>query len=310
MRVLVAGGTGTLGSAVVAALLDRGEEVVVLTRDARPRPAGPRQPASATAELLEWPDPLTTPPPASAVAEADAVVNLIGEPISQRWTPEVRSRIRASRVDSTRNLVAAIRALAPDTRPRTLVAGSATGFYGSRGAEEVDESAEAGDDFLAGVVVEWEAEARAAEDLVRVAVMRTGVVLSPSGGALATMLPFFKLGIGGPVAGGRQYVPWVHLDDVVGAILRALDDERMTGPFNVSAPRPASNSELARALGRALHRPALLPVPAFAVRALYGEMADVVIGGVRAVPRRLIQLDHPFRHPELEVALRDVLGRS
>jgi hypothetical protein len=137
--------------------------------------------------------------------------------------------------------------------------------------------------------------------------MRTGVVLSPSGGALATMIPFFRLGVGGPVAGGRQYVPWVHLDDVVGAFASALDDQRKTGPFNVTAPRPATNSELSRALGRALHRPAFLPVPSLGLRALYGEMAQVVIDGVRAVPRRLTEAGHEFRHPELEPALRDVL---
>ncbi len=308
MRVLITGATGTLGLAVSAALLDRGDEVVALTRD-RHRAAG-RLPEGngRRLEVLAWADPLATPPPAEAIAGTDAVVNLLGEPISQRWTPEVKRRIRDSRVAATDNLVEGIRAVDPERRPRTLIAGSATGIYGAHGEEEVDEHAAAGDDFLAGVVVAWEAAARASEDLLRVAVMRTGVVLSPSGGALATMLPFFRLGVGGPVAGGRQYVPWVHLDDVVGAIAKALDDERMSGPFNLTAPEPARNSELARALGRALHRPAFLPVPAFGVRALYGEMAEVVTGGVRAVPRRLLELGHEFRHPELEPAVRDVLG--
>ena len=309
MRVLITGATGTLGVALAAALLDRGDQVVALTRDGR-RAAGLLPKGGDRApEVLEWPDPLAAPPPADAIAGAGAVVNLIGEPISQRWTAEAKLRIRESRVHATRNLVEGIRSVDPERRPRALVAGSATGFYGSHGGEEVDESSGPGEDFLAGVVVAWETEARAAEELLRVAVMRTGVVLSPSGGALATMLPFFRLGVGGPVAGGRQYVPWVHLDDVVGASLRALDDERMSGPFNLTAPQPASNAELSRANGRALHRPAKLPVPAFAVRALYGEMAQVVIGGVRAVPRRLLELGHRFRHPELEPAVRDVLGR-
>ncbi len=310
MRVAITGATGTLGRALVATLLGRGEQVLALTRDSRG--AAERLPdgAGQALQLVEWPDPQGAPPPAEALAGAGAIVNLIGEPISQRWTSDAKRRIRESRVDTTRNLVAGIRALAPDRRPKVLVAGSATGLYGAHGAEEVDEGGAAGEDFLAGVVVDWEAEACAAEDLLRVAVMRTGVVLSPSGGALATMLPFFKLGVGGPVAGGRQYVPWVHLDDVIGAILRALDDERMTGPFNVTAPHPASNSELSRALGRTLRRPAFLPVPAVAIRALYGEMADVVIDGVRAVPRRLLELGHEFRHPQLEPALREVLGRS
>jgi uncharacterized protein (TIGR01777 family) len=172
----------------------------------------------------------------------------------------------------------------------------------------VAEDATAGDDFLAEVVVAWEAEARAAGEVVRVALMRTGVVLSPSGGALATMLPFFRLGLGGPIAGGRQFVPWVHLDDVVGALLWAIEDEQLSGPFNVTAPEGATNAELSRALGRALHRPAVLPVPGLALRLLYGEMSQVVLTGVRAVPRRLTEQGFEFRHPELEPALRDVLG--
>lgn len=309
MRVLITGATGTLGVAVMTALLDRGDDVIALTRDRHRASARLPEGSARGVEVLAWADPLTTPPPADAIAGTDAVVNLIGESISQRWTPEVKRLIHDSRVEATRSLVEVIQAVDPARRPRTLVAGSATGFYGPRGPEELDERATAGYDFLADVVVAWEAEAQAAEDVLRVAVMRTGVVLSPSGGALATMLPFFKLGIGGPVAGGRQYVPWVHLDDVVGAIMRALDDERMSGPFNLTAPQPAHNSEFARALGRALHRPAVLPVPAFGVRALYGEMAQVVTGGVRAVPRRLLDLGHEFRHPQLEPALRDVLGR-
>jgi uncharacterized protein (TIGR01777 family) len=307
MRVLITGATGTLGVALSYALLARGDEVIVLTRD-RQRAAGrlPHGPGGRL-EILAWPDPLAAPPPAEAMHGTDAVVNLLGEPISQRWTPAVKRRIRDSRVQATRNLVRGIRAADPERRPRTLVTGSATGIYGPHGDEEVDERTAAGEDFLAGVVVAWEAEARAAQDLLRVAVMRTGVVLSPSGGALAAMLPFFRLGLGGPVAGGRQYVPWVHLDDVVRAFLGALDDPRRSGPFNLAAPRPARNSELSAALGRALRRPAFMPVPSFGVRALYGEMAQVVIDGVRAVPRRLTELGYEFRHPELEPALRDVL---
>jgi len=309
MRILITGGTGTIGAALISALLDRGDEVVALTRDRHRADGRLAGGGNDRLEIAAWADPLATLPPAEAIAGADAVVNLIGEPISQRWTPEVKRRIRDSRVQTTRNLVAGIRAADPQRRPHTLVAGSATGVYGSRGEEEVDEHAAAGDDFLAGVVLDWEKEADAAVDLLRVAVMRTGVVLSPSGGALATMLPFFTLGVGGPVAGGRQYVPWVHLDDVVGAFVSVLDDERMSGPFNLTAPQPARNSELSRGLGRALHRPAFLPVPALALRALYGEMAGVVTGGVRAVPRRLQEAGYEFRHPELEAALRDVLER-
>jgi uncharacterized protein (TIGR01777 family) len=177
-----------------------------------------------------------------------------------------------------------------------------------RGDEPLSEDAAPGDDFLAGVVVEWEAAARRAEPALRVVETRTGVVLSGGGGALAKMLPFFKLGIGGPVAGGRQYVPWIHLDDVVAGLLRCLDDERLSGPVNLTAPNPVTNAELSRTLGRVLHRPAFLPVPGFALKLLYGEMAQVVTTGSRVVPDRLQAVGHSFHFPDLEAALRAALA--
>ncbi len=184
---------------------------------------------------------------------------------------------------------------------------SAIGFYGARGDERVDESEPGGDDFLAEVVEVWEGEARKAAELgVRVATPRTGVVLAEGGGALEKMLPPFKLGVGGPVAGGRQYVPWVHLDDVVGAILFLLDGG--DGIYNLTAPEPVTNKELSKALGRALHRPAIAPVPALAVKALYGEMAWIVTTGVRAVPKRLLEEGYSFRRPDLDDALRAAVG--
>jgi uncharacterized protein (TIGR01777 family) len=236
-------------------------------------------------------------------------VNLAGEPVSQRWTTEAKERIRASRVAGTRSLVEGLLALAPDRRPGTLVSQSATGYYGARGDEQLTEDAPAGDDFLAGVVVGWEEEALRAASEIRVALTRTGVVLSPEGGALAKMLPFFRLGVGGPVAGGRQYVPWVHLGDVVGALLFCLDNASAAGPVNLTAPGPVTNAELSRALGRVLGRPAVLPVPAFALQLLYGDMAQIVTTGQRVLPARLGQLGYPFHHPDLEPALRDVLNR-
>jgi uncharacterized protein len=212
---------------------------------------------------------------------------------------------------STRNLVAALGDLPAEERPGVLVSGSGAGWYGQRGDERLDESAaEPGDDFLAELSRDWEAEARAAEALgVRVVLSRTGVVLSDSGGALEKMLPFFKAGIGGPVAGGRQYVPWVHRDDVVGAAIFALENEAVRGPVNVTAPEPVTNKELSRTLGRVLRRPAFAPVPALAVKALYGDMAQIVTTGQRAVPRRLTELGYSFRQPDLEPALRDATGR-
>ena len=194
-------------------------------------------------------------------------------------------------------------------RPRVLVSQSASGWYGARAEERLDEAEPAGDDFLARLTVDWEAEADRAEELgVRVVLPRTGVVVSESGGALEKMLPFFKLGIGGPVAGGNQYVPWVHRDEVVGALLFALDNDALRGPVNVTAPEPVTNKELSRTLGKVLHRPAFAPVPALAVKTLYGEMASIVTTGQRAVPTRLQELGYEFRRPDLEPALRAATG--
>jgi uncharacterized protein len=304
MRVVITGATGTIGLALASALHARGDSVVALSRDA----ARGRGVLGSDAEVLAWPDPLGTPAPADALRGSDAVVHLLGEPIAQRWTDASKRRIRESRVLSTRNLVSALNALADGERPGALVSQSATGYYGPQGDEPVDESAPAGSDFLAGVVTAWEYEAHQADAKLRVVLTRTGVVLSPSGGALAKMLPAFKLGVGGPIAGGHQYVPWIHLDDVIGALLYAVDNAAASGPINLTAPNPATNAQLSTVLGRVLHRPAVLPVPGFAVKLLYGEMATVVTTGVRARPAQLQQLGYPFAHPELEEALRDVLG--
>lgn len=306
MRVAVTGATGVLGQAVVTALLTRGDEVVALSRDVDRA----RQTLGDRVEAHAWPNPTDAPPPERALAGADAVVNLSGEPVAQRWTTEAKDRIRRSRTDGTRSLVQGMLGLAPDRRPGTLVSQSATGYYGPHSDERLTEDAPAGNDFLAGVVVAWEREALAAASELRVALTRTGVVLSPDGGALAKMLPFFRLGIGGPVAGGRQYVPWVHLDDVVGVLLFCLDDPRAAGPVNLTAPAPVTNTDLSRALGRVLGRPAVLPVPALALKLLYGDMAEIVTTGQRAVPAQLERFGYHFRQPELEAALRDVLNRS
>jgi uncharacterized protein (TIGR01777 family) len=306
MRVVVSGATGLIGRALVRALRTRGEEVVALSRDERRA----RSVLGDGVEVHAWPPRTDAPPPESALAGADAVVNLMGEPVAQRWNAHSKHAIRESRVAGTRQLVAGLLALAPERRPTTLVSQSATGFYGPHDDQPLTEDDPAGNDFLAEVVVAWEREALQAATELRVAVTRTGVVLAGEGGALAKMLPFFRLGIGGPVAGGRQYVPWIHLDDVVGALLLCLELPQATGPVNLTAPGPVTNAELSRTLGRVLRRPAVLPVPAFALNALYGEMAQIVTTGQRVLPARLEQLGYTFRHPDLEAALRDVLGRS
>jgi uncharacterized protein len=303
MKVAVTGATGTIGRALVAQLIARGDEVTALSRDASR--ASSR--LGREVHALEWRDPTSERAPVEALRGHDGVVHLLGEPIAQRWSEDAKRKIRESRVLGTRNLVATLSET--EERPRVLVSQSGAGWYGHRGDERLDESAPAGEDFLAQLSVAWEAEAERAEELgIRVVRTRAGVVLSPSGGALERMLPFFKLGLGGPVAGGKQYVPWIGLDDVVGAMLACLDDEGVSGPVNMTAPQPATNTELSKALGRALHRPAVMPVPGFAVRLLYGEMADVVTTGQRAVPRRLEELGYRFRQPDLDDALRAALG--
>ncbi len=306
MRVAVTGATGTIGRAAVRSMLARGDEVVGLVRD----PARARLALGHSVELHPWPNPKQAPPPAPALERADAVLHLLGEPIAQRWTAQAKREIRDSRVLGTRSLVAGLAAIAEAQRPRTLVSQSAVGYYGPRGDEPVDESTASGSDFLAEVVAAWEREASECPPGVRVALTRTGVVLSPQGGALAKMLPPFRIGVGGPVAGGRQYVPWIHLDDVVGAMLLCLEDERATGPVNLVAPSPVTNGQLSKALGSVLRRPAVLPVPALALRALYGEMAATVLTGQRVTPMRLQQLGYRFAYIELEPALRNVLARE
>lgn len=307
MRVVVTGATGTIGRAVVSALDARGDQVVALTRD----PAKARS-LLGDVEIHAWRSPAYESPPQAAFTGAGAIVHLLGEAIAQRWTETAKREIRDSRVLSTRLLVDAIRACPPGAGPFTLVAQSATGFYGSHGNEWLSEGAPAGNDFLAGVVVAWERESLAAATLetVRVVVARTGVVLSPQGGALAKMLPPFRLGVGGPIAGGRQYLPWVHIDDVVGALLHCVDDGAANGPVNVVAPNPVTNAEMSAALGRVLHRPALMPVPALALRALYGEMAVTVTGGQRVSAEKLEDLGYVFCHPLFEPAVRNVLGAA
>ena len=301
MRVTVTGATGRIGTLLVRELLGRGDEVTVLSRD----PDRARA-ALAGVGAVGW-DPMSEPAPAAALAGRDGVVHLAGEDVAQRWSEDAKRRILASRERGTRNLVEGLRAAEP--RPRVLVSSSAVGYYGPHGEERVDEDTPAGTDFLAEVCVTWEREAqRAAELGMRVVRVRTGVVLDREGGALSKMLPFFKLGAGGPVAGGRQYLPWVHRDDIVGIQLAALDGDTWSGPVNATAPEPATNRDFSRALGRALHRPTVAPVPGLAVRALYGDMAEMVTRGQRAVPRRTLELGYAFRHPELDEALRSALA--
>jgi len=345
MRVTMTGASGLIGSRLVGALRARGEDVTVLSRDprralsaleggARAEPgdgsatprveaaagespsaeagdgsATPRVEAAAGGALRaeRW-IPEAGPPPSVALSGADAVVHLAGENIAQRWIASAKRAIRESRVHGTRNLVRGLAALPDGERPATLISGSAIGYYGAHGDEPLDEEAPSGSGFLAETCAAWEAEADAARELgTRVVKLRTGVVLDPSGGALAKMLPPFKLGVGGPVAGGRQYVSWIEPEDLIGIALAALADERWQGAVNATAPEPVRNAELAAALGRVLHRPALVPVPGFALKALYGEMAQVVTAGARVLPARALMNGYRFRYSDVDAALQAAL---
>jgi uncharacterized protein (TIGR01777 family) len=274
---VVAGASGLIGSALMKALRARGDEAAALPRYG----------------TAPW-----------SVEGADAVVNLAGASVAgKRWSPAYKKEILDSRVLTTRALVEAI--AKAQRKPRVLVNASAVGYYGGRGDEVLDESKEPGADFLAFVSVQWEAEARKAE--VRSVQVRTGVVLSPKGGALGSMLPPFKAFVGGPVGSGKQWFPWIHLDDEVAAILWCIDHEALEGPVNLAAPGIVTMKDFARVLGRALHRPSWAPVPAGALKVLLGEFAAALLEGQRAVPKKLLDSGFRFRFPEVDSALADVL---
>ena len=292
MKVVIGGASGLIGSALAAALRARGDQVVALVR--KPRGAGE----------MKW-DGTTVPP--EALDGADAAVNLSGANIgARRWSDAYKREILDSRVGPTRAFVEAMRATR--ARPRVFVNASAVGVYGGRGDEEVTEETPAGDDFLAGVCQASEAEARRADELgARTVLLRTGVVLAREGGALKQMLPPFKAFVGGPIGSGRQWFPWIHLADEVGLILWAIGGT-VRGPLNAVAPGPVRMKEFAQALGRALHRPALLSVPPLVLRVGLGEMAEVLLEGQRAVPRKALDGGYRFRFPELSAALADLVG--
>jgi uncharacterized protein (TIGR01777 family) len=301
VRVLVTGASGFIGSALCDSLLVRGDTVVGLTRD--PKRARRTNPG---VNWHAW-EPTLERPPAVAFEGVDAVVNLLGEKINQRWTDEAKRRIMESRRTGTHNLVGAIAGL--ERKPRVLVNQSAIGFYGDRGEAIVDESSEPGEGYDAEVVREWEKAAHEVEPTgVRLVVVRTGHVLDPSDGFLAALLTPFKLGVGGPLAGGRQYVSWIHVADEVGILLWAVDDDRVSGVVNATAPNPVTNKAFSKALGKALGRPAVVPVPGVTLDLMYGkEFGQVLRGGQRVLPRRALDLGYEFKHPGLDEALDDLL---
>lgn len=292
MNITLTGASGFIGNALIAKLKAEGHQLHLLGRHA---------PKDASIQFSKWDAMGNQPAPAEAIASADAIVHLAGEPIAQRWTDDVKRRIRTSRVNGTRRLVESI---AAGGQAKILIAGSATGYYGNRGDEVVDETCKPGKGFLPEVCVEWEDAAQSAAKYgLRVVNLRTGIVLGHGGGALEQMLPFFRMGTGGRIGSGKQWMSWIHLDDLVGLIMLTLNHDRLSGPVNGTAPNPVTNSLFTGTLADILHRPAVFPVPEFGLRLLYGEMAQVLIEGQRVMPEVALRAGYQFRYPELRAAL-------
>lgn len=298
MKILVTGASGFVGTHLTGFLLNRKHEVVGLARSLRNKGFSHskyRFIAADTAQPGPWQE---------ALADVDAVVNLAGRSIFGRWNEAVKTEIRESRILTTRHLVRGL----PSGKPVVLISASGVGFYGNRGDEVLTEDAPAGDDYLAGLSKDWEGEALAATAKgARVVLARLGVVLGKGGGAMAQMIPAFKSFLGGPIGNGRQWFPWIHLEDLSAAMLFLLERPEISGPVNLCAPDPVTNRDFAGALGRALKRPALMPAPAFMVRMALGEFADVLLGSQRAVPKKLQQHHFGFRYPDIQSAVNAVV---
>lgn len=298
MKILVTGASGFVGTHLTGFLLNRKHEVVGLARSLRNKGFSHskyRFIAADTAQPGPWQE---------ALADVDAVVNLAGRSIFGRWNEAVKTEIRESRILTTRHLVQGL----PSGKPVVLISASGVGFYGNRGDEVLTEDAPAGDDYLAGLSKDWEGEALAATAKgARVVLARLGVVLGKGGGAMAQMIPAFKSFLGGPIGNGRQWFPWIHLEDLSAAMLFLLERPEISGPVNLCAPDPVTNRDFAGALGRALKRPAVMPAPAFMVRMALGEFADVLLGSQRAVPKKLQQHHFGFRYPDIQSAVNAVV---
>lgn len=301
MKVALTGASGFLGPRLVQGLLEAGHTVHVLVRNLEQ--ALERLPKGVTGAAFRAGEPL----PPESLAGAQAVIHLAGEPINQRWSHDAKQRIRDSRVQGTRVLVDAMQGAGTVQR---FVSTSAVGYYGgTHGAEPLTEENSPGKDFLSGVCQAWEAEAlRAREAGIRTAVARMGVILHPEGGALHTMLPPFRMGAGGRIGSGKQYVSWIHREDAVAALRFLLEQPELEGPFNVTSPEPLSNAEFAHTLGTVLGRPSVMHIPGFVVKAAMGEMAMVALEGQRVLPKRLTESGFTFHYPQLEPALRQLLA--
>jgi uncharacterized protein len=308
MRIVIAGGSGFLGSPLAEMYAEEGHDVRVLTRSLM---SGDTRHDSGTGvpgiTRVGWKADGSSGPWASALEGADAVVNLSGESLAgRRWTPQAKAALRNSRILATRSLVSAIGAAR--SRPAVLVSGSAIGYYGATDTQPVTETDPPGHDFLANLCVEWEQEARKAEGSTRVALLRTGLVLERSGGALPEMMKPFKFFVGGPIGSGRQYVSWIHRLDWIEIVRWIVQTPSVSGPVNATAPHPVTNRHLSRALGHALRRPSFVPVPGFALKVILGEFATSLLTGQRVIPNRAHKDGYHFRYPEIEQAFRGIFG--
>ena len=302
MKILITGGTGFVGTQLTSRLIQDGNEVTVLTRSRKGPEKGP-----AEISYLQG-DPTQKGPWQEAIKNQDAVINLAGASIFTKWTEKHKKAIRESRVNTTRNIVEGIPSR-PE-RPLTLFSTSAVGYYGFCGDDELTEKSPHGEDFLARIAVEWEGEALKAKDKdARVVITRFGIVMGEKGGALSQMIPLFKKYVGGPIGSGKQWFSWVHLRDLAEAFIFLMKHSEISGPVNVCSPNPVRNKDLAKALGRALHRPSFIPAPGFMVKWVLGEFGSVILEGQRVIPRRLLESGFVFQYPDIEKALKSIVGQ-
>ena len=298
MNITLTGASGFIGQRLIQRLLTDGHKLHVLGRKRGALPD--------TVDFSTW-DVLAGEPPLDSLSQADAVIHLAGEPVAQRWTAAAKRLIGQTRTLGTSNLVRALGRL--EKRPEVLLSASAVGYYGSRGDETLTESSAPGSGFLADLCVEWEQRAGEAAELgMRVLTFRTGLVLGPDGGALKQMLPPFRLGMGGPLASGRHWMSWIHVDDMLGLLCFALSQRTLSGALNATAPEPARNSDFTQALAEVVHRPAIVPVPEFALRVLYGDMAGILIASQRVVPERALDAGYTFQYRGIAPALAAAVG--
>lgn len=300
MKILVTGATGFVGTRVVNKLLSHGYEVNVLSRNI----VSAAMKLGSKCHYFQWAN-QSEMPPAESLQGVDGIIHLMGEGIAdKRWDENQKKKIYDSRIESTRSLIEAIKN--QSVKPKVLVSTSAVGIYGDRGDEVITEESSTANDFLAKVCKDWEAEANRAADLgLRVAIIRTGVVLGKNGGALKKMLPIFKLGGGGPVGSGKQYMSWIHIDDLAGMYIEAIKNPAIVGPHNATAPNPARSKEFAKVLGKTLNRPAFAPAPAFALKMVFGEMSQVLLDGQKVMPNKFQKQNFQYSYPTLENALKE-----